>query len=264
MFQRDLTALSTASPEQIWPLYAKVSRWSEWDEAIERVNLEGPFAAGTEGQLVMHGRPPLPFKMTEVTPNLSFADETQVGPMTVRFTHTLEPRTGGTLITHRLEVEGPGAEARGAEIAQGVEKTVVRLAKLAAAGQATRLGGVILYTLDVHTKAAFYEKAFGFKVRNAAPGNTYLQLEGAVPLAFASETFVAGHLPLTVQRSRSAEPPPGAELMVVVADVPSAFARAVEAGAVSVVAPHTMPWGQEVAYVRDDDGVLVELCTPWA
>jgi len=44
--------------------------------------------------------------------------------------------------------------------------------------------------------------------------------------------------------------------------VAAAYRRAVDAGAVSVVAPDARPWGQVVAYVRDLNGVLVELCTP--
>jgi catechol 2,3-dioxygenase-like lactoylglutathione lyase family enzyme len=29
-----------------------------------------------------------------------------------------------------------------------------------------------------------------------------------------------------------------------------------------VAAPTTKPWGQVVAFVRDKDGIVVELCTP--
>ena len=38
--------------------------------------------------------------------------------------------------------------------------------------------------------------------------------------------------------------------------------RALKAGAASVTPPETKPWGQTVAYVRDNNGFLVELCTP--
>ena len=43
---------------------------------------------------------------------------------------------------------------------------------------------------------------------------------------------------------------------------PAAFARAVAAGATPLKEPVTKPWGQTVAYVRDLDGFLVELCSP--
>ena len=41
----------------------------------------------------------------------------------------------------------------------------------------------------------------------------------------------------------------------------AAYARAVEAGAAPLAEPAVKPWGQTVAYVRDPDGVLVELGT---
>lgn len=42
------------------------------------------------------------------------------------------------------------------------------------------------------------------------------------------------------------------------------FASAIEAGAlaVAIAEPVTKPWGQTVAYVRDLNGLLVELATP--
>jgi uncharacterized glyoxalase superfamily protein PhnB len=55
---------------------------------------------------------------------------------------------------------------------------------------------------------------------------------------------------------------PGIELALVTDDVEAAFARAVAAGATPVKNPEVMPWGQTVSYVRDANGVLVEICTP--
>ena len=42
----------------------------------------------------------------------------------------------------------------------------------------------------------------------------------------------------------------------------TAWHRALEAGAVKVTSPQVKPWGQTVAYVRDPEGMLVEICTP--
>jgi lactoylglutathione lyase len=44
--------------------------------------------------------------------------------------------------------------------------------------------------------------------------------------------------------------------------VAAAYERAVGQGAEPVTAPHTKPWGQDVAYVRDADGNLIELASP--
>jgi len=58
------------------------------------------------------------------------------------------------------------------------------------------------------------------------------------------------------------KPPLGFEIALLTADVAELFKRAVKAGAAPVSEPVTKPWGQTVAYVRDNNGFLVELCTP--
>jgi uncharacterized glyoxalase superfamily protein PhnB len=45
-------------------------------------------------------------------------------------------------------------------------------------------------------------------------------------------------------------------------EVNSAFEKAVENGAKVVKKPEQKPWGQTVAYVSDDFGTIVEICTP--
>jgi uncharacterized glyoxalase superfamily protein PhnB len=52
------------------------------------------------------------------------------------------------------------------------------------------------------------------------------------------------------------------EVALVTTDVAGLYARAVEAGATTVSEPATKPWGQTVAYVRDNAGHLVEICSP--
>ena len=44
-------------------------------------------------------------------------------------------------------------------------------------------------------------------------------------------------------------------------DVESAYLQAIQAGAIAVSAPMTKPWGQTVSYVRDLNGVLIEICS---
>jgi catechol 2,3-dioxygenase-like lactoylglutathione lyase family enzyme len=59
-----------------------------------------------------------------------------------------------------------------------------------------------------------------------------------------------------------ANPPAGIEIGFTTDDVVATFAQAVAAGAIALVEPREKPWGQTVAYVRDPDGVLVEICSP--
>jgi len=47
-------------------------------------------------------------------------------------------------------------------------------------------------------------------------------------------------------------------------DPAAAYKKAVAAGAVAVKPPVLKPWGQTVAYVRDLNGCLIEICSPVA
>ncbi|HEX5184192.1 MAG TPA: VOC family protein [Allosphingosinicella sp.] len=148
----------------------------------------------------------------------------------------------------------------------------------AAAGAATRengtmsptqeqatLGYTILYVKDVPASLAFYEKAFGLSRRflHDEDGKAYGELEtGAARLAFASLPLVQDHLKGGVTIAAPDKPPLGFEVALVTPDVSHLYERALKAGAASVTAPEVKPWGQTVAYVRDGNGFLVELCTP--
>jgi lactoylglutathione lyase len=45
-------------------------------------------------------------------------------------------------------------------------------------------------------------------------------------------------------------------------DVVTAYDTAIAAGAMPLKEPAQKPWGQLVAYVRAQDGSLIELCSP--
>jgi catechol 2,3-dioxygenase-like lactoylglutathione lyase family enzyme len=124
-----------------------------------------------------------------------------------------------------------------------------------------KLGYVVLYVPDVEAAVSFYEKAFGASRRSPHPNNQYAELEtGDTAFGFASEELVCG-LFKDFRRNRPDEPPAGIGVAFVTDDVPAAYARAIAAGAVSHVAPVTRPSGQVLSYVRDLNGVLVEMCS---
>jgi len=133
-----------------------------------------------------------------------------------------------------------------------------------ASAPSVTLGYVLIYVPDVARAVAFWERAFGLAVRFAHDSGTYTELEtGATALGFVAESTAAANGG-AFQPTRAAAPPPGIEIALCTADVGAAWQRALDAGAVAVKAPTVKPWGQTVAYVRDPDGVLVELCTPMA
>ena len=125
-----------------------------------------------------------------------------------------------------------------------------------------RLGYVILYVPDVPAALAFYEAAFGLSRRFLHESGTYGELEtGTTALAFAAEGLVEGN-GVAFRPNRPAEPAAAAEVGLTTEDVAGAYARAVAAGASPCLAPTEKPWGQTVAYVRDLNGFLVEICSP--
>lgn len=123
-----------------------------------------------------------------------------------------------------------------------------------------RLGYVILYVPDVARAVAFYGRAFGLAHRFTHESGAYAEMAtGATALAFSSEAIANG---LNTVPQRPGQRPPAFELALVTEDVPTAVMRATEAGAMLVRDAERKPWGQIVAYVRDLNGVLVELCSP--
>ena len=123
-----------------------------------------------------------------------------------------------------------------------------------------RLGYVIIYVPDVAATAAFFERAFGLKARFIHESG-YAEVEtGATALAFAAEALASKSVPEFAANRRDSAPA-GAEIGLVVEDVPAAFQRAVSAGCTPVLAPVQKPWGQTVSYVRDLNGFLVEICS---
>jgi lactoylglutathione lyase len=127
------------------------------------------------------------------------------------------------------------------------------------------LGYVILYVQDVAASLAFYEQAFGLARRffHDDNGKAYGELDtGATRLSFVSLALANDSLqPKPVPASR-ANPPQAIEIAFVTPEVKSAYEHALATGALAVLPPLTKPWGQVVAYVRDPDGHLVELCSP--
>ena len=121
-----------------------------------------------------------------------------------------------------------------------------------------QLGYVILHVPDVAEAVAFWERAFGLTARFVHESGYAEMKTGGTALAFAAEALTIQHgLP-----PRRDGLPFGMEVGLVTSDVEAAYHRAVNAGATPIVAPDARPWGQVVGYVRDLNGVLVELCTP--
>ena len=126
-----------------------------------------------------------------------------------------------------------------------------------------KLGYTILYVSNVTASVEFYEAAFGFQRKFITPENDYAELlTGETTLSFVSLALANTNLKNGFVMSKLAEKPFGIELALVTENVQEIIDVAIKHGATLLEAPKQKPWGQTVAYIRDTDGFLIELCTP--
>lgn len=126
-----------------------------------------------------------------------------------------------------------------------------------------KLAYTILYVKDVTKTIEFYEKAFSFSRKFITPENEYGELAtGDTTLSFASLDFANKNLKTGFIENNLSNKPFAQEIGFTTEDVEAVVKSAVNAGATLLLSPVSKPWGQVVAYVRDPDGFLIEICTP--
>ena len=120
----------------------------------------------------------------------------------------------------------------------------------------------ILYVSSVPRSMSFYEGALGLTRRMLHESETYGEMEtGGTVLAFYEMQQAQANFTFPIGDVNPAGPPPPVELAFATDDVEATYTHAVQSGALAVSPPHQMPWGQTVAYIRDQDGFLIEICT---
>jgi len=121
----------------------------------------------------------------------------------------------------------------------------------------------ILYVPNVPQTMQFYEQAFGFAQKFVTPEKDYGELvSGATTIAFANLELGQANFGHDYAVSQPGKPPFGIELAFTTQNVPATMARAIEHGATLFKPAATKPWGQQVGYVQDPNGFLIEICTP--
>jgi len=121
----------------------------------------------------------------------------------------------------------------------------------------------ILYVSDVLRTVTFYETVFGLQRKFIAPDNAYAEMiTGSTTLSFAVNELAASNLPNGFDPPRTDNKPQAVEIGFATDAVEEAVSKALAAGGTLEAPATTKPWGQVVAYVRDPDGHLVEICTP--
>lgn len=123
----------------------------------------------------------------------------------------------------------------------------------------------ILYVNNVADTLKFYQSAFGFKTKMLHESGDYGELDtGSTTLSFSSLELMKtlGKLPADSDLNTENSNIASFEIALETADVSAALIQAIGAGAELVQDSEAMPWGQTIAYVKDINGFLVELCTP--
>jgi uncharacterized glyoxalase superfamily protein PhnB len=127
-----------------------------------------------------------------------------------------------------------------------------------------KLGTIIYYVENVEKTLTFFEKAFGLKRMFIDPTGHYGQLDtGTTALGFASFDLAKQNLPQGFTRVSPKELP-GCEISFTATDVKRSLTHAVKSGAELIAAAEEKPWGQTVAYVRDFNGILIEIASDMA
>ncbi|MBL1219945.1 VOC family protein [Chryseobacterium sp. L7] len=121
---------------------------------------------------------------------------------------------------------------------------------------------VILYVEDVEKSMNFYQDTFGTTIKFITPEKDYGELiTGETTLSFASISLASSNIKQGFLSSKSVEKPFGIELGFTTDDVESLLEKAIKNGAVLYENIAVKPWGQKVAYIKDPDHYLVEICT---
>lgn len=126
-----------------------------------------------------------------------------------------------------------------------------------------KFGYTILYVNEVTKSIEFYEQSFGFKRKFITPENDYAELDtGNTTLSFASKQLGNTNLKNGFLESSLQEKPFGIEIALIADNVKDVVENSLKNGALLLEEPIVKPWGQTVAYIRDIDGFLIELCSP--
>ena len=140
MWTTQYAAETEAAPAAVWAALRDLHSGTRLSDRSDTFELHGPFAAGTELSVTPQGQDTFRSVIVELDEPNAYADRTQFQDLTLLFRHTLTPLpAGGTRVTHRLEIDGPGADQAGPELGPQISADFpVAMADLfAAAGQRT-------------------------------------------------------------------------------------------------------------------------------
>lgn len=107
MFEATHSERSSASPSEIWELWSDPGRWPQWNEQVQRADVDGELIPGaTVSAKLRHGGT-VRYQVTALEPGRLLIWEARLPGAKQGHEHRVERRGGGAEITHRLYVRGP-------------------------------------------------------------------------------------------------------------------------------------------------------------
>lgn len=142
MWSTEYAAETDAAPEAVWATLRDLHSGVRLSERSDAFELHGPFQAGTELSVTPKGQDTVRSVIIEVDEPRAYADRTDLGDITLVFRHTLAALPGGgTRVTERLEIDGPGAAQVAPELGPQIsEDFPAAMADLLAAARQRELG----------------------------------------------------------------------------------------------------------------------------
>lgn len=137
MWATSYQATTMAEAERVWEALRRLHTGESLGPSSDSFVLDGPFAVGTELTITPQGQDPMRSTIVELTPNRAYADRTLFGELELTFRHSLRPVDGGgTIVTHTLEIDGPGSAEVGPELGPQISADFpVAMAELLAAAE---------------------------------------------------------------------------------------------------------------------------------
>lgn len=136
MWEYEHSIETSATPEAIWRLWADVENWGTWNAEIEKIEMNGPFAAGTQITMTPPGDDPVLLRIAEAVEDELFIDEARFNGLLLRTTHRIDRIDQSRIrVVYRMEITGTGADEAGPQIGPGITadwpETMASLAELA-------------------------------------------------------------------------------------------------------------------------------------
>ena len=132
-FEYASTVTTSATAHDVWALWSDPGSWHAWDPSVESVALEGHFAEGAAGTMVLSGGIEVPVTLELVEPGARYLDRLDMGELRIHIDHVVKDVDGGAEVTVTTFVTGPGAEEIGPLVIADAPQALAALCALAEA-----------------------------------------------------------------------------------------------------------------------------------